>query len=81
MKILLVFAGFISQAAIAQDTEEKTVFSPVTTIDMGEVDVSATVVKPELKTISEAPRPRFAPWIILRQDFTDHAREDAAAIK
>ena len=40
---------------------------------MGEVDVSATVVKPELKAISEAPG-LICTVDYLRQDFTDHAR-------
>ena len=55
--------------AVAQSDDKRTVYKPITEIDMGETDVNATVVKPVGVMVTENRRLQFNPMIKLRKDF------------
>ena len=67
----------ITTTALADDTATKAEvrYNKVTTIDMGELEVDAPLVKPSIASIGEANRPVFAPMIHLRTDFKKEMKE------
>ena len=67
----------ITTTAFADDTssEPEVRYNKVTTIDMGELEVDAPLIKPSIASIGEAKRLIFAPMIHLRTDFKKEMKE------
>jgi hypothetical protein len=55
--------------ALAQSQDSDVIYKQVTEIDMGGVNVSATIVGPDGALINQRPKPQFNPMIKLRKDF------------
>jgi hypothetical protein len=68
--ILLSAAFILPVQAIAQDDSSANIeYKSVTTIDMGEIDLKAPILRPSLTQISETRSLQFNPLIQLRSDF------------
>ena len=55
--------------ALAQSEKDNVIYKDVTELDMSELNIEATVVKPPIGVVNETRRPRFNPMIKLRKDF------------
>ena len=76
MRIITLLSTLLTLPAFAGDDETvEAQYKAVTEIDMGSIDLTATLIKPEVASISESKRPVFAPMIHLRTDFKHEMRE------
>ncbi len=82
MKYAILALTLISSTALAGDENEPDVrYKAITEIDMGELDLKAPIVTPELQAIGESARPVFAPMIQLRKDFAVEMRESVSQLQ
>ena len=77
-------AGFLLIALIGQAEAQEipaTVYRPVTEIDMGGAEVSATADGPDGARIKERQYAVFNPMVTLRTDFTPELRRSVSEMK
>ena len=75
--LFLITAG----PAAAQSQNQDITYQKVTTIDMGDLNVSATVQGPDSVLVNQRPKPQFNPMIKLRKDFDDEMTWSVDAVR
>jgi len=82
-KIILMAALLFAQPAKANDKEEdrKVVYKQRTEIDFSDLNIEATLVKPQGILTIERKQASFNPLINLRKDFNDQIEQSTQEIK
>ena len=75
--LFLISAG----TAAAQSQDRDITYQKVTTIDMGDLNVSANVQGPDGVLVNQRPKPQFNPMIKIRKDFDDEMSWSVDAVR
>ena len=75
--LFLISAG----PAAAQSQDQDITYQKVTTIDMGDLNVSANVQGPDGVLVNQRPKPQFNPMIKIRKDFDDEMSWSVDAVR
>jgi hypothetical protein len=75
--LLLVCAA----PAAAQSQDKDIVYRDVTVIDMGDLNVSATIQGPDGVLVNQRPKPKFNPLIKLRKNFDTEVEQSIDEVR